>query len=126
MTYYDTIEEDLARAKQILAKGRHAPEDFPFLPPEVRAAAAKVAEGFICGADIYAAYKLLESFLGEIERLRQVQAATREPDERAIPGYFRDDGTDGEDITGIPNGFREHIEKVARGEADVETLLPTS
>lgn len=46
------------------------------------------------------------------------------PDDSPVLGYFRDDGTQGEDITGIPNGFREHVEKVARGEADIETLLP--
>ena len=41
-----------------------------------------------------------------------------------IPGFFRDDGTQGEELSGIPNGFREHVEKVARGEEDIETLMP--
>lgn len=47
MPYYDTIDEDLARAKRILDNGT------------------------IYGADIYAAYKLLESFVAEIERLNE-------------------------------------------------------
>ena len=41
-----------------------------------------------------------------------------------IPGFFRDDGTLGEELSGIPNGFREHVERVARGELDIETLIP--
>ena len=52
MPYYPTIEEDLARAKEILAKGQSAAGD-----------------GAIVGADTYAAYKLLESFVEQVEKL---------------------------------------------------------
>lgn len=55
MPYYDTIEEDLARAKAILAKGE--------------AAHGRDVAGTIYGGDIYAASKLLESFVTEIERV---------------------------------------------------------
>lgn len=68
MPYYDTIEEDLARAKEILAKGRAAAE--PDLPPALRGWLEAHGGGTIYGADTYAAYKLLESFVAEIERLR--------------------------------------------------------
>jgi len=72
MPYYDTIEEDLARAKAILARGRPAPEDVADLPtPALRAMA--LGGGTIYGGDVYAAYKLLESFVAEIERLRASQ-----------------------------------------------------
>lgn len=59
MPYYPTIEEDLARAKEILAKGKYEPA----LPAELK------VEGTIHGGDIYVAYKLLKSFVAEIERL---------------------------------------------------------
>jgi uncharacterized protein (UPF0335 family) len=48
MSYYPTIEEDLQRAKDILAKKTIAGAD-----------------------DSYAAYKLLERFVAEVERLQQ-------------------------------------------------------
>lgn len=64
MPYYDTIEEDLQRAKEILAEGR---------PDEVLHLGVMRADGggSIYGKDIYAAYKLLESFVAEIECLQQ-------------------------------------------------------
>jgi hypothetical protein len=64
MSYYPTIEEDLRRAKEILAKGKSATGD-----------------GAIFGGDVYAAYKLLESFVDEIERL-QTDISLRDGDER--------------------------------------------
>ena len=60
MSYYPTLAEDVARAKEILAKGRG-----------VRGWLAGIhGGGTIYGADTYAAYKLLESFVAEIEQLR--------------------------------------------------------
>lgn len=56
--YYPTIDEDLARAKEILARGsvHYAEQDQrPAVP------------GAIYGGDNYAAYKLLESFVEHIE-----------------------------------------------------------
>jgi len=74
MPYYDTIDEDLARAKAILAKGREVrllnPTD-PECSPEIESVG-------IAGADIDAAYKLLESFVAEIERLRDALLAIEE------------------------------------------------
>lgn len=64
MPYYDTMEEDVVRAKEILAKGKANPIEFPNL------IAKGVTGGTIYGADTYAAYKLLESFVAEIERLQ--------------------------------------------------------
>lgn len=62
MTYYPTLAEDLARARDILEKGRpRVHGDVEELPPAVRAALANTG-GMIFGADNYAAYKLLESF----------------------------------------------------------------
>lgn len=69
MTYYDTIEEDLARAKVILEKGKCIPDDETRF--EVAAAMMTHGDGTIYGADTYAAYKLLESFVEEIERLNK-------------------------------------------------------
>jgi hypothetical protein len=68
MTYYPTLEEDLARAKEILAKGKPAHDEVAYLAESVKAAA--LPGGAIYGGDNYAAYKLLESFVAEIERLR--------------------------------------------------------
>jgi hypothetical protein len=65
MPYYDTLSEDIARAKEILAKGRtefHVP-GWP-----------RVSGGTIYGADTYAAYRLLESF---VEALEHLQSALR-------------------------------------------------
>jgi hypothetical protein len=70
MPYYDTLDEDLARAKEILAKGRPKSEDFPYADPADRAAAVAQAGGHIFGMDMFAAYKLLESFVAEIARLQ--------------------------------------------------------
>jgi hypothetical protein len=48
MTYYPTLAEDLQRAKEILDR----------------------TEGALFGADTYAVYKLLESFVEAIEQLQ--------------------------------------------------------
>lgn len=68
MSYYDTIEEDLTRAKDLLRRGR--PERIYGFTPEGLSDISHIAGGTIYGADIFAAYKLLESFVSEIERLR--------------------------------------------------------
>jgi hypothetical protein len=72
MPYYDTIEQDLARAKMILAKGRAEMDarlaDGP-LSDEEREELVRETGGVI-GQDVVAAYKLLESFVAEIERLQ--------------------------------------------------------
>lgn len=62
MTYYPTIEGDLARAREIIEKGRPSSVG---LPEGITATG-----GTIFVDDIYTAYKLLESFVAEIERLR--------------------------------------------------------
>ena len=69
MPYYDTIEEDLIRAKQILEKGKVRDEDMPIgWDPKLREALLR--SGTIYGGDIYAAYRLLGSLVEEVERLR--------------------------------------------------------
>lgn len=74
MPYYPTIDEDLARAKAILTEGRVDAEllQQPHVDAEsdVYLQIRAHAGGAIYGKDIYAAYKLLESFVEEIERLR--------------------------------------------------------
>lgn len=76
MPYYDTLEKDITRAKEILERGRT--NIFDGLTPEAArtlqvitegATGRQIAGGTIYGADTYAAYKLLESFVAEIERL---------------------------------------------------------
>lgn len=68
MPYYPTLAEDLARAKEILAKGLN---NFDVGLPDI------VQGGTIYGADTYAAYKLLESFVEEIEaRGEQIKSLT--------------------------------------------------
>jgi transcriptional regulator NrdR family protein len=68
MPYYDTLAEDVARAKQILAKGQPAEWEKAQFAPDVLEALRKTDRGgIIYGADTYAAYKLLESFVEAIE-----------------------------------------------------------
>lgn len=62
--YYDTIEDDLRRAREILAKGKMTGEEW------VGDARVPLPSGTISGADIYAAYQLLQAFVSEIERLQ--------------------------------------------------------
>lgn len=75
MSYYPTIEEDIARAKQILEKGRPAHEEVAYLPEPMRVSA--LAGGTIYGADNYAAYKLLESFVARVQELERMNARLR-------------------------------------------------
>jgi hypothetical protein len=82
MPYYETIDEDLVRAKALLAKGR----------PEVDEQSptyGMVSGGAIYGADTYAAYKLLESFVEHIaqQRLRFDCGATDTC--HIVPGCIR-------------------------------------
>lgn len=67
MSYYDTIEEDLKRAKQILVDGKNDMDpDTGIFNGAGRLLVA--GGGTIYGKDLHAAYKLLESFVAEIER----------------------------------------------------------
>jgi hypothetical protein len=52
VTYYPTIEEDLARAKAILAQGKPDEASLRALPATIR----NDIGGTIYGGDIYAAY----------------------------------------------------------------------
>ena len=77
MPYYDTLDEDLARAKLILDKGKpdfaHDPALHGLMQQLDEAGkdtVRRVVGGTIYGADIYAAYKLLESFVATIEQLQ--------------------------------------------------------
>jgi hypothetical protein len=77
MSYYDTIDDDIKRAKEILAKGEgsgcaaYRPDhNGECQTCDEPADAHGDVSSAIMGADIYAAYKLLESFVAEIERLR--------------------------------------------------------
>lgn len=71
MTYYPTLDEDLARARNILAKGKPTHDEVAHLPEPMRTYA--LTGGTIYGADSHAAYKLLESFVAAIEQLRDVE-----------------------------------------------------
>jgi hypothetical protein len=78
MSYYETIDEDLIRAKALLAKGRASEQDMPpGWDPRLRQVALQ--SGTIYGGDIYAAYKLLESLVAEVERLRSPTVKPSEP-----------------------------------------------
>lgn len=70
MTYYRTLQEDVDRAKEILAKGRANLETFrqdAGLREKDQARFAQLLGGIIYGADTFVAYKLLESFVEAIE-----------------------------------------------------------
>jgi len=71
VAYYPSLEEDVARAKEILERGKAALEeqlDASLLPqPDVRKRLLELQGGTIYGGDIFAAYKLLESFVDVIE-----------------------------------------------------------
>jgi hypothetical protein len=72
MSYYDTMDDDLKRARHILANGKAQVPDF-VLDEAIAADVSNASGGTIYGADNYAAYKLLESFVGEIERLQKIE-----------------------------------------------------
>lgn len=78
MSYYPTLREDVARAREILREGKaHAPgcpaiaddESDEVLADYQHCVCSGVAGGTIFGKDIYAAYKLLESFVEVIETM---------------------------------------------------------
>jgi len=112
VSYYPTLDEDLARAKAILAKGQPSPQEQANFTPEVIEALRKVGNRTISGADIYAAYKLLESFVAEIESLRQECDAQR----RAANHWFTEANRDHNDL--------EHLR--AAMQASTETLETTT
>lgn len=68
MSYYPTIDEDLQRAREILATGAAVPGH----------------GGFIAGLDVPAAYWLLDSFVAEIERLKGAASPATPALEQAI------------------------------------------
>lgn len=72
MTYYDTLDEDLKRAKEILAKGKPDASLDADIPVVIQ-----LSGGTIFGADLFAAYKLLESFVDHIEHTRPRTVATQ-------------------------------------------------
>lgn len=68
MPYYNTIEEDLKRAKEILAEGKNEME----VGTAITDGGGRILStggGTIYGKDTYAAYKLLESFVEIIEAM---------------------------------------------------------
>ena len=76
MPYYPTLAEDIERAKLILSEGKaHEPgcpaiaddESDQVLADYQMCACTGIAGGTIFGKDIFAAYKLLESFVEVIE-----------------------------------------------------------
>jgi hypothetical protein len=90
MSYYDTIDEDLARAKAILAGGAAVTEGMK----EVYGPTIIPLDGpTIYGQDLYAAYKLLESFVAEIERLHVDH--TRAVLRYTVKGYQAGENADG-------------------------------
>jgi hypothetical protein len=68
MPYNETIEGDLRRAKGILEEGKLTVADLEGVSAPV---IISLSGGAIVGKDIYVAYKLLESFVAEIERRNQ-------------------------------------------------------
>jgi hypothetical protein len=72
MTYYPTLAEDLQRAKEILEAGKPSVEELSDLNRFEEPVRSQLIDNFgtIYGKDICAAYKLLESFVAEIERLQ--------------------------------------------------------
>lgn len=68
MSYYPTLREDIARAKEILAKGKADPDTISPYDRE-RSEPPVAGIGTIWGADVYVAYKLLESFVEVIETM---------------------------------------------------------
>jgi hypothetical protein len=82
MPYYDTIGEDIERAKQILAKGKpdiDALQRLGFTPENL----PTLVGGAIYGADAYAAYRLLESFVDQVESYQLLLALMHATDFRA-------------------------------------------
>lgn len=70
MSYYDTLAEDITRAKEILERGRadRDMQQIEGMDPALREIMLRHSGGTIFGVDTYAAYKLLESFVAAIEQ----------------------------------------------------------
>jgi len=66
MPYYPTLDEDVARAKQILAEGRATADTLDGITAPV---ILTLSGGTIYGKDVYAAYRLLASFVEVIEAM---------------------------------------------------------
>jgi hypothetical protein len=71
MSYYPTLAEDIACAKEIVARGKTEIDTLAdkFTNEEIQQAIKQVIGGTIVGADTYAAYKILESFIEVIETI---------------------------------------------------------
>lgn len=63
MPYLTTLSEDIARARALLNRGRARAEDLHDASPQTRELLIALGGGGIDGADTYAAYRLLESFV---------------------------------------------------------------
>jgi len=70
-----TLPDDLARARELLDKGRARADALATLRPQVRELSILKKGGVIDYGDIYAAYRLLESFVNEIAALNDEIAA---------------------------------------------------
>jgi hypothetical protein len=86
MSYYDTIDDDVKRAKEILktGEGSGCNEYRPDHNGECQtcdepADAHGDVSTAIYGADIYTAYKLLESFVAEITNFHQLFSDYEDP-----------------------------------------------
>lgn len=134
MPYYPTLAEDVARAKEILAKGKA-----DALPPNVKRCRHckqlttgtigkppcdhdiyPEVSGTIYGADIYAAYRLLQSFVEAIEAvdpkvcevaLRCERLAARQvgPDVDGFGGVVVRQATDAEQRAAIVAAARQRV-----------------
>ena len=69
MTYYPTLAEDIARAKAIIDAGKPRLEQLQADVPDIQRLTLLTSGGAILGADLYAAYQLLESFVEVIETI---------------------------------------------------------
>lgn len=77
MSYYDSIEQDLERAKTILTEGKLRRDELEIVPAQL--VEQMIAQsGTIYGKDTHAAYKLLESFVAEIETMRRILAESEQ------------------------------------------------
>lgn len=91
MTYYPTLDEDLACAKEILHRGKAfvPPRIIEEIGPELSQRLTEIAGGTIYGADIFAAYKLLESFVAEIDDYQRSAALYHRASMALMEAYKR-------------------------------------
>lgn len=112
MTYYDTLDEDLKRAKEVLERGRddRDMQQIEGMDPALREIMLKHSGGTIFGIDTYAAYKLLESFVAEIElRQRAAQGVGENPfDHNAECRYCDEQAAHRADCPWLLELVREH------------------